>query len=40
LNPSPEIDSIVAEEAQKRLQSYKADELKTVSYEKVMEKYK
>lgn len=38
--PNPEIDAIWREEAQKRWQAYKAGELKTVSYETVMQKYK
>jgi len=38
--PNPEIDAIWREEAQKRWQAYKAGELKTVSYEAVMQKYK
>jgi putative addiction module component (TIGR02574 family) len=38
--PNPEIDVIWREEAQKRWQVYKAGELKTVSYEAVMQKYK
>jgi putative addiction module component (TIGR02574 family) len=38
--PNPEIDAIWREEAQKRWQGYKAGELKTVSYEAVMQKYK
>lgn len=38
--PNPEIDAVWREEAQKRWQAYRADELKTVSYEAVMQKYK
>lgn len=38
--PNPEIDAIWREEAQKRWQAYKSGELKTVSYETVMQKYK
>lgn len=38
--PNPEIDAIWREEAQKRWQAYKAGELKTASYEAVMQKYK
>ncbi|MDD5410628.1 MAG: addiction module protein [Methylobacter sp.] len=38
--PNPEIDAIWREEAQKRWQAYKEGELKTVSYETVMQKYK
>jgi len=38
--PNPEIDAIWREEAQKRWQAYKAGELKTVSFEAVMQKYK
>jgi putative addiction module component (TIGR02574 family) len=38
--PDPKIDAIWHEEAQGRLQAYKAGELKTVSYEMVMKKYK
>jgi putative addiction module component (TIGR02574 family) len=38
--PNPEIDAIWREEAQKRWQAYKEGELKTVSYEAVMQKYK
>lgn len=37
--PNPDIDAIWREEAQKRWQAYKAGELKTVSYEAVMQKY-
>jgi len=37
--PNPEIDAIWHEEAQERWQAYKAGELKTVSYETVMQKY-
>ncbi|MDO9049264.1 MAG: addiction module protein [Methylobacter sp.] len=38
--PDPEIDVIWRDEAQKRWQAYQAGELKTVSYEAVMKKYK
>ena len=38
--PDPETDIIWRDEAQKRWQSYQAGELKTVSYESVMQKYK
>jgi len=38
--PNPEIDAIWREEAQKRWLGYKTGELKTVSYEAVMQKYK
>lgn len=38
--PDSEIDAIWREEAQKRWQAYKVGELKTVSYEAVMQKYK
>jgi hypothetical protein len=38
--PNPEIDAIWREEAQKRWLDYKTGELKTVSYEAVMQKYK
>lgn len=38
--PDPEIDTIWRDEAQKRWQAYRAGELKTVSYEAVMQKYK
>jgi len=38
--PNPEIDAIWREEAQKRWQAYQAGELKTVSYQAVMQKYK
>jgi hypothetical protein len=37
--PNLEIDTIWREEAQKRWQTYKVGELKTVSYETVMQKY-
>jgi putative addiction module component (TIGR02574 family) len=37
--PDPEIDRIWAEEARSRWQAYKADKLKTVSYEQVMKKH-
>ncbi|WP_292429628.1 addiction module protein [Methylobacter sp.] len=37
--PNPEINAIWRKEAQKRWQAYKAGELKTVSYEAVMQKY-
>lgn len=36
---NPEIDGIWRKEAQKRWQAYKAGELKTLSYETVMQKY-
>jgi putative addiction module component (TIGR02574 family) len=39
-NPDPKIDAIWREEAQGRLQAYKVGELKTVSHETVMQKYK
>jgi hypothetical protein len=38
--PNLEIDAIWREEAQKRWLAYKTGELKTVSYEAVMQKYK
>ncbi|MEI6335622.1 MAG: addiction module protein [Methylococcaceae bacterium] len=38
--PDPEIDVIWRDEAQKRWQAYQAGELKTVSYDTVMQKYK
>jgi putative addiction module component (TIGR02574 family) len=38
--PDPEIDTIWRDEAQKRWLAYRAGELKTVSYEAVMKKYK
>ena len=38
--PNPEIDAIWREEAQKRWQAYKAGELKIISYESVIQKYK
>ena len=38
--PDPEIDAIWRGEAQKRWQAYQAGELKTVSYDAVMQKYK
>jgi putative addiction module component (TIGR02574 family) len=38
--PDPEIDVIWRDEAQKRWQAYHAGELKTVSYDTVMQKYK
>ena len=38
--PDPEIDAIWRNEAQKRWQSYQAGELKTISYDSVMQKYK
>ena len=38
--PNPEIDAIWHNEAQKRWPSYRAGELKTVSYDSVMQKYK
>lgn len=38
--PDPEIDAIWRDEAQKRWQAYQAGELKTVSYDTVMQKYK
>ena len=40
VKPGPEIDAIWREEAQNRWQAYKAGELKTVSYDAVMKKYK
>jgi len=39
-HPYPEIDTIWRDEAQKRWRAYRAGELKTVSYEAVMQKYK
>ena len=38
--PNPEIDVIWHEEAQKRWIAYQNGQLKTVSYEAVMQKYK
>ena len=38
--PDHEIDVIWKDEAQKRWQAYQAGELKTVSYDTVMQKYK
>ncbi|SJM95157.1 addiction module protein [Crenothrix polyspora] len=38
--PNPEIDAIWRDEAQKRWLAYQNGELKTVSYEAVMQKYK
>lgn len=38
--PDPEIDTIWRDEAQNRWQAYQAGELKTVSYDAVMQKYK
>ncbi|MDO9106238.1 MAG: addiction module protein [Methylovulum sp.] len=38
--PNPEVDTVWHEEAQKRWQAYQAGELKTVSYNDVMQKYK
>ena len=38
--PDPEIDRIWAVEARKRWNAYKADRLRTVSYEEVMSKYR
>jgi putative addiction module component (TIGR02574 family) len=38
--PDQEIDVIWKGEAQKRWQAYQASELKTVSYDTVMQKYK
>ncbi|EIC30909.1 MULTISPECIES: addiction module protein [Methylomicrobium] len=38
--PNPEIDAVWREEAQRRWQAYRAGELKTVSYDAVMQKYK
>jgi putative addiction module component (TIGR02574 family) len=38
--PDHEIDVIWKDEAQKRWQAYQAGELKTVSYDSVMQKYK
>ena len=38
--PDQEIDVIWKDEAQKRCQAYQASELKTVSYDTVMQKYK
>jgi len=37
--PNSEINAIWREEAQKRWQAYKMGELRTVSYEMVMQKY-
>ncbi len=38
--PNPEIDAVWRDEAQRRWQAYRAGELKTVSYDAVMQKYK
>jgi putative addiction module component (TIGR02574 family) len=38
--PDPEIDAIWRDEAHKRWQAYQAGDLKTVSYDAVMQKYK
>lgn len=38
--PDPEINAIWRDEAQKRWLAYRAGELKTASYEAVMQKYK
>ncbi len=38
--PDPEIDAVWRDEAQKRWQAYQTGELKTVSYDAVMQKYK
>jgi len=38
--PDPEIDRIWADEARKRWKAYKAGGVETVSYDKVMEKYR
>jgi hypothetical protein len=38
--PNPEIDGIWNKEAKKGWRAYKLGELKTVSYEEVMQKYK
>jgi hypothetical protein len=38
--PDPEIDAIWLDEAQRRWQAYQAGELRTVSYDDVMQKYK
>ena len=38
--PDPEIDAVWRDEAQKRWQAYQAGELKTVSYDAVIQKYK
>ncbi len=38
--PDPEIDRIWADEARKRWKAYKAGNLETVSYDKLMEKYR
>ncbi len=38
--PDPEIDVICRDEAQKRWQAYQAGELKTFSYDAVMQRYK
>lgn len=38
--PNPACDAIWREEAQKRWQAYKGGDLKTISYESVMQKYK
>ena len=38
--PNPDIDAIWRDEAQRRWQAYQSGELKTVSYDAVMQKYK
>ena len=38
--PDPNIDAIWRDEAQKRWQAYQVGELKTVSYDAIMQKYK
>ena len=38
--PAPEIDAVWRDEAQKRWQAYQGGELKTVSYDAVIQKYK
>jgi len=38
--PDPEIDRIWADEARKRWTAYKAGGLETVTYDKVMDKYR
>ncbi len=38
--PNPDIDAVWRDEAQRRWQAYQSGELKTVSYDAVMQKYK
>jgi len=40
IHPDPEIDKVWAQEASARWASYKKGEIKTISYEEVMSKYK